>query len=40
MMRTVDVLYALPFTIFIILLMVVFGNNISCYSWLSVRWNG
>ena len=28
MMRTVDVLYALPFTIFIILLMVVFGNNI------------
>ena len=28
MMRTVDVLYALPFTIFIILLMVVFGSNI------------
>ena len=28
MMRAVDVLYALPFTIFIILLMVVFGNNI------------
>ncbi len=28
MMRTVDILYALPFTIFIILLMVVFGNNI------------
>ena len=28
MMRVVDVLYALPFTIFIILLMVVFGNNI------------
>ncbi len=28
MMRIVDVLYALPFTIFIILLMVVFGNNI------------
>ena len=28
MMRFVDVLYALPFTIFIILLMVVFGRNI------------
>lgn len=28
MMRTVDTLYALPFTIFIILLMVVFGRNI------------
>ena len=28
MMRIVDVLYALPFTIFIILLMVVFGSNI------------
>ena len=28
MMRAVDVLYALPFTIFIILLMVVFGSNI------------
>ena len=28
MMRIVDILYALPFTIFIILLMVVFGNNI------------
>lgn len=28
MMRTVDILYALPFTIFIILLMVVFGRNI------------
>ncbi len=28
MMRAVDVLYALPFTILIILLMVVFGNNI------------
>ena len=28
MMRVVDVLYALPFTIFIILLMVVFGNHI------------
>jgi oligopeptide transport system permease protein len=27
MMRTVDILYALPFTIFIILLMVVFGRN-------------
>lgn len=28
MMRVVDILYALPFTIFIILLMVVFGQNI------------
>jgi oligopeptide transport system permease protein len=28
MMRIVDVLYAMPFTIFIILLMVVFGQNI------------
>jgi len=28
MMRIVDILYALPFTIFIILLMVVFGRNI------------
>jgi oligopeptide transport system permease protein len=28
MMRTVDILYALPFTIFIILLMVVFGRNV------------
>lgn len=28
MMRTVDILYALPFTIFIILLMVAFGRNI------------
>ena len=28
MMRIVDVLYALPFMIFIILLMVVFGRNI------------
>lgn len=28
MMRTVDILYALPFMIFIILLMVVFGRNI------------
>ena len=28
MMRTVDILYALPFTIFIILLMVVLGRNI------------
>ena len=27
MMRTVDVLYALPFTIFVILLMTVFGRN-------------
>ena len=27
MMRTVDILYALPFTIFIILLMVIFGRN-------------
>ena len=28
MMRIVDALYALPFMIFIILLMVVFGRNI------------
>ena len=28
MMRTVDILYAIPFAIFIILLMVVFGRNI------------
>jgi oligopeptide transport system permease protein len=28
MMRIVDVLYALPFTIFVIILMVVFGRNI------------
>ena len=28
MMRTVDILYALPFTIFIVLLMVVFGRSI------------
>ncbi len=28
MMRTVDILYALPFTIFIILLMVIFGRNL------------
>ncbi|MBI3555270.1 MAG: ABC transporter permease [Deltaproteobacteria bacterium] len=28
MMRTVDVLYALPFMIFVILLMVVFGRNL------------
>lgn len=28
MMRVVDVLYALPFTIFVIILMVVFGRNI------------
>jgi len=28
MMRTVDILYALPFTIFVILLMVFFGRNI------------
>lgn len=28
MMRTVDILYALPFIIFVILLMVVFGRNL------------
>jgi oligopeptide transport system permease protein len=28
MMRLVDILYALPFTIFVILLMVIFGRNI------------
>ena len=28
MMRVVDILYALPFTVFVILLMVIFGRNI------------
>jgi oligopeptide transport system permease protein len=28
MMRLVDILYALPFTVFVILLMVIFGRNI------------
>jgi oligopeptide transport system permease protein len=28
MMRIVDILYALPFTVFVILLMVIFGRNI------------
>jgi oligopeptide transport system permease protein len=28
MMRTVDIMYALPFTIFVIILMVYFGRNI------------
>jgi oligopeptide transport system permease protein len=32
MMRLVDILYALPFMIFIILLMVVFGRNLLCCS--------
>ena len=43
MMRIVDILYALPFTIFIILLMVVFGRNllllfmaIGAVEWLSM----
>lgn len=43
MMRTVDILYALPFTIFIILLTVVFGRSllllflaIGCVEWLTM----
>ena len=43
MMRTVDILYALPFMIFIILLMVVFGHSIfllflaiGCVEWLTM----
>ena len=40
MMRIVDIMYALPFMIFIVLLMVVFGRNICCYLWLLGLWNG
>jgi len=29
MMRFVDILYALPYILFVILLMVVFGRNVS-----------
>ena len=43
MMRIVDILYALPFTIFVILLMVAFGRSlwlmfvaIGCVEWLSM----
>ncbi|HEY6170493.1 MAG TPA: ABC transporter permease [Verrucomicrobiae bacterium] len=43
MMRIVDILYALPFTIFVILLMAVFGRNfillfvaIGCVEWLTM----
>jgi oligopeptide transport system permease protein len=43
MMRTVDILYALPFTVFVILLMVLFGRNIfllffviGCVEWLTM----
>jgi oligopeptide transport system permease protein len=43
MMRFVDILYALPFTIFVILLMVAFGRSlwlmfvaIGCVEWLSM----
>jgi oligopeptide transport system permease protein len=43
MMRLVDILYALPFTIFVILLMVAFGRSltlmfvaIGCVEWLSM----
>lgn len=43
MMRIVDILYALPFMIFIVLLMVVFGRNIillflaiGCVEWLTM----
>jgi len=45
MMRLVDILYALPFMIFIVLLMVVFGRNvlllflaIGAVEWLGARW--
>ncbi|GIR69290.1 MAG: hypothetical protein CM15mP74_05410 [Halieaceae bacterium] len=40
MMRLVDILYALPFMIFIVLLMVVFGRNICSCFWPLARWNG
>ena len=33
MMRIVDVLYGLPFIIFIILLMVIFGRNLWLLIW-------
>jgi oligopeptide transport system permease protein len=43
MMRVVDILYALPFTVFVILLMVLFGRNIyllffviGCVEWLTM----
>jgi oligopeptide transport system permease protein len=43
MMRAVDILYALPFTVFVILLMVLFGRNIyilflviGCVEWLTM----
>jgi oligopeptide transport system permease protein len=45
MMRIVDILYALPFMIFIVLLMVVFGRNIlllfvaiGAVEWLTILW--
>ena len=44
MMRVVDILYSLPFTIFVILLMALFGRNfillfiaIGAVEWLTVR---
>ncbi len=41
MMRLVDILYALPFMIFIVLLMVVFGRNLFfCCFWRLAQWNG
>ena len=40
MMRIVDIMYALPFMIFIVLLMVVFGRNILLLFWPSVPSNG
>ncbi len=40
MMRIVDIMYALPFMIFIVLLMVVFGRNILLLFVAIVQWNG
>lgn len=40
MMRIVDILYALPFAIFIILLTVVFGRSLLLCFWRSAPWNG
>jgi oligopeptide transport system permease protein len=40
MMRIVDVLYALPFLFFVILLWSCSGAISSCCSWPSARWSG
>ena len=40
MMRLVDILYALPFMIFIILLLVVFGRNLLLFFLQLARSNG